>query len=172
MLCDSCRERDAEVHLTKVVLGKVVQEHLCAACAAERGIETTVATHPKNVLTDFLQAVQQQAGVAAEKGEGGTEGEGEALACSFCGMTFKDFRTTGRLGCSRCYHTFEGQLRELLVRVHRNSRHTGRKYMAPATDLLTRAATMGELQDRLRRAILNEEFELAASLRDKIKGAE
>jgi protein-arginine kinase activator protein McsA len=31
---------------------------------------------------------------------------------------------------------------------------------------------VGELRDRLRRAIDNEEFELAASLRDKIKGME
>lgn len=161
MLCDECREHDASVHLTKLVQGEVVQEHLCAQCAAARGITTTVAT-PKGVLGEFLNAVQQQE--VAEKNE--------ATRCTFCGMTLKDFRSTGRLGCSRCYSTFEPRLRELLVRVHRQSQHQGRRYMPPASHILEQATTVGELRDRLQRAILNEEFELAASLRDKLKGVE
>ena len=40
---------------------------------------------------------------------------------------------------------------------------------APALDLLSRAATLGELRDRLRRAIEQEQFELAADLRDRIR---
>jgi protein arginine kinase activator len=159
MLCDVCRELDASVHLTKVVNGEVALEHLCAKCAAERGIETTVAAPPKNVLGEFLQAVQQQA--SAEKSD--------VARCTFCGLTLKDFRATGRLGCSQCYSTFEPSLRELLRRVHGSARHVGRKSIPPATELLERATTIGELRDRLRRAIANEEFELAASIRDKIK---
>jgi protein arginine kinase activator len=162
MLCDVCRELDASVHLTKVVQGEVTLVHLCAKCAAERGIETTVTTPPKNVLGEFLHAVQQEA--TAEKTE--------VTRCSFCGMTLKDFRATGRLGCAHCYSTFEPSLRELLRRVHGSAQHVGRKYMPPAPELLERVVTIGELRDRLRRAIANEEFELAASIRDKIKGIE
>jgi protein arginine kinase activator len=84
-------------------------------------------------------------------------------------MTLKDFKATGRLGCARCYHTFEVPLRELLRRVHGNAKHVGRSYEPPAPDLMQRASTIGELRDRLRRAIENEDFELAASLRDQIK---
>ena len=84
-------------------------------------------------------------------------------------MTLRDFRSTGRLGCARCYDTFEASLRELLRRVHGNGRHVGRTYMAPAP-VAGRDATLNELRDRLRRAIDNEEFENAASLRDQIKG--
>ncbi|MGQ0648162.1 MAG: UvrB/UvrC motif-containing protein [Gemmatimonadaceae bacterium] len=157
-----CREHDASVHLTKVVQGDVTLVHLCAKCAAERGIETTVTTPPKNVLGEFLHAVQQQATVE----------KSEATRCSFCTMTLKDFRATGRLGCAHCYATFETSLRELLRRVHGSAQHVGRKYMPPAPELLERATTIGELRDRLRRAIANEEFELAASIRDKIKGFE
>ena len=39
MLCDACRETDASVHLTKAVEGEVTLVHLCAGCAAERGID-------------------------------------------------------------------------------------------------------------------------------------
>lgn len=162
MLCDACREHDASVHLTKVVEGEVTLEHLCAKCAAERGIETTVTTPPKNVLGEFLHAVQQQT----------SSTQVEGIRCSFCSMSLKDFRSTGRLGCARCYATFEQSLRDLLRKVHGSSQHVGRRYMPPVPELMERVSTVGELRDRLRRAIDNEEFELAASLRDKIKGLE
>ena len=164
MLCDVCRELDASVHLTKVVQGEVTLEHLCARCAKDRGIETTVTTAPKNVMGEFLHAVQQQAAATPDKAD--------ATRCTFCTMTLKDFRATGRLGCAHCYETFEPSLRELLRRVHGSAQHVGRKYMPPAPELLERATTIGELRDRLRRAIANEDFENAASLRDKIKGFE
>lgn len=162
MLCDVCREHDASVHLTKVVQGEVTLVHLCAKCAAERGIETTVTTPPKNVLGEFLQAVHQQ----------GTTAQSEAVRCNFCSMTLKDFRSTGRLGCARCYATFEESLQELLRRVHGSAQHVGRRYVPPAPEVMQGTSAVGELRDRLRRAIDNEEFELAASLRDKIKGLE
>jgi protein-arginine kinase activator protein McsA len=37
---------------------------------------------------------------------------------------------------------------------------------------LQRASTMGELRDRLNRAIATEQFELAATLRDQLRGME
>jgi protein arginine kinase activator len=158
MLCDSCKERDAVVHLTQIVENEVTQVHLCERCAAERGVETTVAM-PKHPLGDFLQAVQQQLVTApAETGR-----------CAFCSSTLKDFRSSGRLGCARCYATFEGSLRELLRRVHGNSRHAGRRYELPAPALDEQLTVLGELRERLRRAIETEQFELAADLRDRIR---
>lgn len=159
MLCDECREHEATVQLTHVVKGDVKVMNLCPRCAAERGVETTITSPPKNIWGEVLQATHMQASAAPL----------EAAQCSFCGMTLKDFRATGRLGCARCYHTFEVPLRELLRRVHGNAKHVGRSYEPPAPDLMQRASTIGELRDRLRRAIENEDFELAASLRDQIK---
>lgn len=162
MLCDVCRERDASVHLTQAAGGEVTQRHLCAKCAAEQGIETTVTTPPKNVLGEFLQAVQQQASAS----------QADAVRCTYCSMTLRDFRDTGRLGCSRCYATFEQSLRELFRRVQGSAKHVGRRYVPPAAEVLEKATTIGELRDRLRRAVENEEFEVAATLRDQIKDAE
>ena len=81
-------------------------------------------------------------------------------------------KSRGRLGCSRCYATFEQSLRELLRRVQGSAKHVGRRYVPPEADVLARSTTIGELRDRLRRAIQNEEFEVAATLRDKIKDVE
>jgi protein arginine kinase activator len=60
-------------------------------------------------------------------------------------------------------------MRELLRRVHGNSRHGGRAYQAPLPELDERSTILGELKERLRRAIETEQFELAADLRDRIR---
>jgi protein arginine kinase activator len=158
MLCDNCGERDAAVHLTTIVNNEVRQQHLCEKCAAERGVETTVSV-PKHPLGDFLHAVQQQ--LATPSTENGR--------CTFCGATMNDFRSTGRWGCARCYTAFEVSMRELLRRVHGNSRHGGRSYQAPQPGLDEHSTILGELKERLRRAIETEQFELAADLRDRIR---
>jgi protein arginine kinase activator len=162
MLCETCRERDAVVQLTTIENNGVHQLNLCEQCAAERGVETTLAK-PKHPLGEFLQEVHQQVATAgAAKGA-------EGMRCSFCNTTMADFRATGRWGCARCYTNFEVGIRELLRRVHGNHRHVGRAYRAPVSETLERQAVLGELRDRLRRAIESEQFELAADLRDRIR---
>ena len=161
MLCENCKERDAVVNLTQVKSGAVTQLHLCEKCAAEQGVETSVAP-TKHPLGDFLQAVQQQSLTVP----------GDQGSCHFCGATTRDFRASGRLGCARCYGAFERSLRELLRRLHGNSKHTGRRYAAPAPEMLEHANTVGQLRERLRRAIANEQFELAAELRDRLRAHE
>ena len=162
MICDDCRERDAVVNYTAVKDNNVVQLHLCEQCASERGVETTVSTLPKHPLGEFLNQVQQQLAVTPADG----------TRCNFCGATMADFRSTGRWGCARCYSQFETGIRELLRRVHGHARHIGRTYHAPKSETLERSAVLGELRERLRRAIDNEQFEQAAELRDRIKGME
>lgn len=158
MLCDSCRERDATVTLTNAVKGEVSVTHLCQRCATERGIETP-STPFKNMIADYLPTVQQPAAIA----------EIESVRCAFCSMTLRDFRDTARLGCARCYSTFEPSLRELLRRVHGSAKHVGRAYESPPVSILEEATAIGELRERLRRAIAQEEFETAARLRDEIR---
>jgi protein arginine kinase activator len=157
-LCDSCKERDSVVTLTTSNAQGVTELHLCEKCAAERGIETQL-TAPKQPLTDFILAVQKQLPTTML----------ESSRCSFCSGTLRDFKNTGRLGCAYCYATFESSLRDLLRRVHGNSRHQGKRYQPPAPVVAEGATMLSELRDRLRRAIEQEQFEEAARLRDQIK---
>lgn len=161
MVCDVCKEGDVVVELTQVEGSEVRHLHLCEKCAAERGVETTLAA-AKPQVGEFLQAVHQHLAVGTE----------EHIKCAFCGGTLKDFRASGRLGCAHCYEAFEKSLRELLRRVHGNSRHVGRRYEPPSANSIERAGTAAELRDRLQRAIDTEQFELAAELRDKLRGGE
>jgi protein arginine kinase activator len=168
MRCEHCREREAIIHLTQIQNAQVTTLHLCEPCAAEKGIETGTPSG-KFPLQDFL----------ATLGKGGAEpaGTGPDVACPACGATLRDFRQTGRLGCAECYRVFEAPLRDLLRRLHGSARHVGEMYgqepapiavltPAPVPDALT------DLRERLRRAIETEDFELAAELRDRIRGLE
>ncbi len=158
MLCDSCKERDAVVQLTRIVENAVTKLDLCEKCAAAQGVATTLAA-PEHPLGDLLQAVQQHASSSPE----------DAASCTFCGATARDFRATGRLGCPHCYDAMEHSLRELLRRLHGNSKHVGVAYHAPVAHLVEKADSVHDLRDRLRRAVEGEQFELAAELRDRLR---
>ena len=163
--CDNCGERPAAIHLTQIVDNSVTTLHLCDQCAAAKGVQTgaTVAKFP---LSDFLASMG--------KGAAGTPpAVADSNPCAFCGATLKDFRETGRLGCPHCYASFEPHLRDLLRRLHGSSQHVGEIYLSPDRSRTTDAAArLSELKDQLRQAVDAENFELAAELRDRIRGLE
>lgn len=161
MLCDNCKDRDAVVHLTSIVDNAVTQVHLCEKCAAEKGVETTVAL-PTTPLGALIKAAQQQVPGPVRDG----------TSCNVCGLTLKEFRASGRLGCPACYGAFELPLRDLLKRVHGDAVHAGRRYTPPQPEGQQRLNSLLELRAALARAIEDEQFERAASLRDQIKGME
>lgn len=162
MLCEICKQNDVAITLTEVDGEDVRQVRLCEQCAAERGVQTS-ALAPKPEIGAFLQTVQQQLATTSA----------DAVRCSFCSSTLRDFRQTGRLGCPYCYTAFEQSLRDLLRKVHGHSQHRGRDYAgAPDAMDTPSQATADRLRERLERAIRNEEFELAASLRDQLRALE
>jgi protein arginine kinase activator len=170
MQCQRCGERPAVIHLTTVVGNTHTEQHLCEACAAAQGIQTEVSLDKFPVGSLLATLGKGAAGQLPAAAEGGR--------CSGCGATLQDFRDTGRLGCAACYETFAAPLRTLLRRVHGASRHIGEPYAPPAaTDAAADAAPasateLRALREQLQRAVDAENFELAARLRDAIRGRE
>lgn len=163
MKCESCHEREAVVHLTQIVNDSVSQLHLCEVCAAERGVEPPTAS--QTPLGSFLAAM----------GKGDAESEVTVAApapCPGCGATLRDFREIGRLGCPQCYQSFAGPLRDLLRRLHGGTQHVGERYAPPGAAVQARAAERDTLREALAAAVAAENFELAAELRDRLRGME
>jgi len=159
MVCDNCGSGDAVVHLTQIVNDEMTMSHLCEKCAAEKGLDPT--PEPVNFpLTDFLAQMGD---------EPADETVDSAAECSFCGLTFKDFRETGRLGCPHCYATFEGHLRSLLRRIHGGTTHVGKVYLPPDPSISEMEKRLEGLRRKLQRAVDTEDFERAAELRDQIR---
>ena len=162
-ICDSCGAQDAVVHLTQIEHNEMEISHLCEKCAAAKGIEDLegAVNFP---LTGFLAQLGDEV-VSPETAE-------SFGSCSFCGLTFNDFRDAGRLGCPHCYTTFEKYLRGLLRRVHGSTQHVGKVYLPPDPSASEMERQLEVLRRRLERAIDAEDFERAASIRDKIRTME
>ena len=161
MVCESCGEREAVIHLTEIKNNQMSMTHLCEQCAAAKGVETGEGP-PNFPLTDFLA----QMGDLTERAQ-----SGEAT-CGFCGLTFAAFRETGRLGCPHCYASFEGHLRGLLRRIHGGTQHVGKVYLPSDPTASERAKRLEGLRRRLQRAVDSEDFERAAEIRDLIRSLE
>lgn len=158
MVCDSCGQGEAVVHLTQVVDNQMTTSHLCEQCAAAKGLDT-VEGQPNFALTDFL----------AQMGEAPEQDASLEATCGFCGLTAAAFRETGRLGCSHCYATFDSHLRGVLRRIHGGTQHVGKVYLPSDPTVFERAKRAEGLRGRLRRAVESEDFERAAELRDLIR---
>lgn len=165
MNCDNCGSSDAVVHLTQIVNDQMSTYHLCEKCAAAKGLETS-GVQSNFPLTDFLAQMGEQSD-PEEEAEGQTSD-----ACEFCGLTFSDFRDTGRLGCPHCWSTFEPRLRKLLRRIHGGTNHVGKVYLPPDPSVSERKKRLEGLRRKLERAVETENFERAAELRDQIQALE
>lgn len=165
MNCESCQKNLATVHLTEIIQKTKKETHLCESCARERGVTYSTEFSVK----DFLGGLAQKAKPpAAEKAP--TEPKPEP--CPSCGISFSDFRQTGRLGCHRDYEHFEAQLLPLLRKIHSDSvQHTGR-VPSQIGARLERERQATELRAELEQAVGREDYERAAELRDQIKAAE
>lgn len=162
MVCDNCREHEAEIHLTQIVNNEMTTLHLCATCAAEKGVQGAVPV--QFPLTGFLAQMGKGIAVDVEAGPVGP--------CSFCGTSVEDFRRTGRLGCPHCYSVYEPQLRGILRRIHGATQHVGKVYLPPEAEDADRTARLAGLRRKLQRAVEAEDFERAAEIRDQIRALE
>ena len=48
-------------------------------------------------------------------------------ACPVCGITFYEFRSQGRLGCPHDYVCFQTQLEPLILNIHGETEHVGKR---------------------------------------------
>jgi protein arginine kinase activator len=158
MLCDVCKCNDATVFLTQILEGKMQKVNLCDACSKEKGVQDPTGF----ALADLLLGIG-----AAEEIEKGAPNQ----KCPVCGFTQADFKKTGRLGCSGCYITFADALNALLKAMHKGTEHVG-KLPERAQRTIQLADRMRSLAKSLEKAVAEENYETAASLRDQIRKLE
>jgi protein arginine kinase activator len=122
-------------------------------------------------LTQILEGKMQKVNLcdACSKEKGVQDPTGFALADLLLGIA--DFKKTGRLGCSACYVTFGEGLNTLLKAMHKGTEHVG-KLPQRAHRALELNDRMRTLTENLEKAVAEENYETAASLRDQIKQLE
>lgn len=158
--CDRCA-RPATYHSVEIIKGQKIEKHLCEQHAAEEGLAIKSIHTPINeLLTNFVKIHSD------------VEADGrlpQDLRCDECGLTFNGFRKDTLLGCPGCYKVFESPLSTLLERAHEGGTHHIGKVPRRAGTGEQRQALLMRMRKQLNTAVVGEDYELAARLRDDIR---
>ena len=167
MQCEVCQNAVATVHLTDVSNNMKKEIHLCEECAKKRG--TTIKSHMnKEPNYPEFKTAHLVAGEFSESGSEETDG-----VCPNCGISYSKFRSTGKFGCPEDYKIFGQHVIQLLEKIHHKVQHVGKSpKQAEDRDDDALRSEVDELRDELNNAIVLEQYEKAAAIRDKIYGLE
>ncbi len=152
MLCDRCKQNVASNFYTQNINGKIYKYYLCNECAKK-------LTHINFFLDDILGNLISSSSNKANYQNTNNQ-------CHKCGTTFNDIIKNGKLGCDNCYIKFRDMLLPSIKKLHINTKHIGN---VPLSVSSSNSSKISTLQTQLEIAIKNQEFEIAAKIRDEIK---
>ena len=150
--CNICN-KNASVHLTQIINGKVHKVDLCESCAQNKGVTDPEGFSLADLITKASSVINS---------------DESQLKCPACGMETADFRRTGRLGCANCYDVFEQLVLPVLEDMHAGVFHKG-KVPKIALNRQSSQQQLKKLQSSLANAVAEEAYEDAAKFRDQIK---
>lgn len=166
MLCEKCNKRVATIHLIKLINGEKSEVRLCESCAKEISDISLVGSLGSideisipNILGGFFESIDKNKQNKIE------------VICKKCGLTYSQFKASGQLGCAECYQSFSSYLRPMFKRIQGDLEHIGKVPKRSGIKLVEKKKYVN-LKKELQKAILEEEYERAAVLRDKIKDIE
>ncbi len=167
MICERCGEREASVHLTRIINGEKKEMHLCEECA-KKSSKLTVEDNLsfQSLLSGILNqnSMNQNPSVF-------NDNQSQNLVCNNCDMSYHEFTQKGFFGCEECYEVFKDNLDPLFKRIHGNSKHTG-KYPLSFRKKIKFESEINKLKNEMKNAVDDENFEKAAEIRDKIHAIE
>lgn len=160
-LCQRCNKAPATVHLTDIMPpdGEKRERHLCDRCSHEEGVMVQKNESISSILEGFIK---QSSGMK----------EMADVTCPACGITFREFRSQGLLGCPRDYEVFDKNLSPLIERAHDGGTHHVGKVPARLGGEPSKRVKMARLKKSMREAVEQEDYELAAKIRDEISELE
>ncbi len=171
MLCENCKQREANVRYSENINGVKREMHLCEECSRELGITDNMNFDMGLDFPSLFGGIFEDFPMLLN--------EVKDVTCKTCGLSFDDVVNSGRLGCPDCYETFESRLDPILKRMQGANRHTGRlgeisekqvelKKEKPKKEEV-KESKLENLEKQLKEAIKEERYEDAAKLRDEIK---
>lgn len=155
MLCQKCGTNNANIKIVKNINGNVFETYLCSECAKEDDLTV-------NINSNFFEPIFSNIFSPTASSN---------PVCHTCGLSYREFKNSGKFGCSECVDVFAPFLDSLLKNIHGSISHTG-KLPKKAAEPINRKRGINELKQKLQKAIENQEFEQAAIFRDEIKKLE
>lgn len=160
MLCTNCNANNATFHYKQIKGGSVKEIHLCNECAHALGYMSKSESifDIGGLLNDFITPPK-------------SDNIKAAAMCPRCGTTYGEFRRTGLLGCDGCYDAFGDVIESSLSKIQPSTTHKGSLGGANGKKI-EKENELNAYKKELQKAILEERYEDAAVLRDKIKKME
>jgi protein arginine kinase activator len=163
MKCQQC-EKPATFHITELTGGKPMELHLCEEHARQY---LTAPSNEKAAVGSMAAMLTHQMAVGQTAEE---LAQLDQQTCPVCGISFYEFRSQGRLGCAHDYVCFQTQLEPLMMNIHGELEHVGKRPHQPSGS--EHRTQLIRLRRALKDAVESENYELASKLRDQIKQTE
>ncbi len=141
MKCDLCGANVAKYKYYEVDSDKVREINICEQCAREKGVDVK----NKDDVTEIKDKV-----------------------CPTCGLTFFEYKNSGKLGCVDCYKVFYDQVKTYLKEFQLGVNHKGKEPVRN-TKVLSVKKEILEMKKQLEDYVESEKFEEAVKLRDQIE---
>ena len=166
MKCQKCGANNANTHVKTIINGEFKEYDLCSECAHKMGY-TNVFADMENDFSNLLGSFFGNVLPART----------QATRCEFCGSTYAEIAKKGQVGCANCYQLFADQLYPSIRRIHGNTTHCGKNSGRAVSaekkpSEMTKEEKFADMKKQLDAAVKEQNFELAAELRDKIKETE
>ncbi len=168
-ICQICKKAPATIHLTDIHNNVKKEVHICEGCAAEKGFNLSGAANLPQLLG---LAAKKTASSLQKAAQMKARAQDRELVCPYCGVTWAQFGERGRLGCPHDYEAFASRLRPLIAGQLSGARepesfHVGKR-PGGAQDAEGRLRHMRTLEQKLRQAVAEENYEAAAKLKTGI----
>ena len=161
MKCQKCNKREATTHMTKIVNGHKEEYYLCSECAAVSQEYKEMKAKMDFGIGDFLTGMFSGGKQTAIQ-------EPSTDVCPTCHMPYNEFLKRGKLGCGDCYSAFAGRIKRPIKQIHGSAEHIG-KVPKRGGGALMLGRKISALEAELNAAVLKQDFERAAKLRDEIR---
>lgn len=168
MLCQKCKKNEARINLIKMVNGHKEEIWLCEECArniADIPFIGEMGDEIDESLQGFLTGVINN--ISSNLNKSVSEEIDERI-CPNCGTNYNSVLKTGKVGCSKCYDTFD---KKLLKDKKKGLSYVGKIPKKNSFDL-SRKRKLKSLKESLQNLILEEKYEQAAIVRDSINELE
>ena len=157
MLCTNCGKNQATVHIKKTINGVTKEYMLCSECASKSELTPSFSdfdTLLKSAFSFMPRTLQTK-----------------RKSCPSCGSTLSSISDSGKLGCAQCYEVFAEELAPTIARIHANAVYV-KGNSVPVQKEEKEENKLESLKAQLTRAVNEENYELAAKLRDEIRALE
>ncbi|MBQ8182655.1 MAG: UvrB/UvrC motif-containing protein [Clostridia bacterium] len=155
MICQNCNKNEANMHMKRIINGRAAEVHLCSDCARSLGYG--------EAFSGFGLGLGELFGELLGKSDGSAV---TGAQCPGCGKLFDEIVSDGKMGCAECYGVFYDKLLPSLRRIHGKATYIGSKPVKNGE--ISDGERVEQLKKQLSAAIEEQNFELAAQIRDEI----